>query len=152
MLQLMMKCARDVCNVNFIRDNPKRKYCSPKCQRLGKNALVLHDKLIGTVGGLNAIGNGMILVRFGITHPTSHVVRWYPGQKSRFPRLGFPLPMINLPYDHLPGTGLYNLAFYGVDGRLALEPDVRMSINFPKGREPVPFTNGVEWKHKELPL
>lgn len=152
MLQLMVKCVRDGCNVNFIRDNSKRKYCSPKCQRLGKNELVLHEKLISTASGLNTIGSGMILVRFGITHPTSGVVRWYPGQKAGFPRLGFPLPMINLPYDHLPGTGIYNLAFYGTDGRLAFEPPVRISIHFPKGREPVPFTNGIEWKHKELPF
>jgi len=152
MLQLMTKCGRDRCGATFLRENNQRKYCCRKCQVLAKNQLVLHPTVISTVAGLNQLGNGMVLVRFGITHPTSGVVRWFPGLKSGLPRLGFALPMINLPYDHLPGSGLYSLAFYGVDGRLADDPMVRFSMNYPEGRDTVTFSSGVGWKHKEVPF
>ncbi len=123
MLQLLVKCPRVGCANTFVRHNVLRKYCCRKCQVLAKNELVLHGTVISTAAGLNQLGSGMVLVRFGITHPTSGVVRWYPSLKSGLPRPGFALPMINLPYDHLPGSGLYNLAFYGADGTLASRAD-----------------------------
>ena len=152
MLQLLVKCPRVGCVNTFVRQNVLRKYCCRKCQVLAKNELVLHGTVISTAAGLNQLGSGMVLVRFGITHPTSGVVRWYPSLKSGLPRPGFALPMINLPYDHLPGSGLYNLAFYGADGTLAFEPTVRFAMNYPAGRESVPFSCGVPWKHQEVPF
>ena len=94
----------------------------------------------------------MVLVRFGITHPKSEVVRWFPGMRVDLSRPAFPLPMINLPYDLLPGSGLYNLAFYGADQKLAFQPKVRlvieMSVDDDRG---VHFCDGVLYLHKELP-
>ena len=50
--------------------------------------------------------------------------------------------MINLPYDFLPGSGIYSLAFYGADQKLALQPTVRITINMPIARA-VQFSDGT---------
>jgi hypothetical protein len=149
MLQTTEICGRVGCTNRFDRVRGKI-YCCRKCQHLAKNALVPHSTLISSVESLNKLGTGMVLVRFGITNPTSQVVRWFPGLKTDLSRPAFPLPMINLPYDLLPGSGLYNLAFYGADQKLALEPKVRISINMPTSRA-VQFSEGTLWLHKELP-
>lgn len=150
MLQTTARCKRVRCGTTFDRSNANQEYCSRKCQILGKNELSPHQKVISTVRELNKLGAGMVLVRFGITHPKSEVVRWFPGMRVDLSRPAFPLPMINLPYDLLPGSGLYNLAFYGADQKLALQPEVRLSIQMPAERA-VPFSQGTTWLHKELP-
>ena len=57
--------------------------------------------------------------------------------------------MLNLPNDLLPRRGLYSLAFYGADQRLAFEPNVSISIDMPTSRA-VRFSEGTAWLYKEL--
>ncbi len=149
MLQTIEKCGRVGCANTFDRGHGKI-YCCRKCQNLAKNALVPHPTLIHNVESLNKLGRGMALVRFGITHPKSEVVRWFPGLRADLYRPAFSLPMLNLPYDFLPGSGIYNLAFYGADQKLALQPTVRIAINMPIDRA-VQFSEGTLWLHKDLP-
>ncbi len=59
------------CTNRFDRVRGKT-YCCRNCQNLAKNALVPHSTLIHNVKSLNKLGTGMVLLRFGITHPTSH--------------------------------------------------------------------------------
>lgn len=92
----------------------------------------------------------MALVRFGTTNPQSEMVRWFPGARQELSRPGFSLPMINLPYDLLPGSGLYNLAFYGADQKLAYQPKVRVMVQMASSRG-VRFSEGIPCLYKELP-
>ena len=125
------------------RRGPSHKFCSRKCAELVRNALTLHESYIFTAAELSKLGKGLVLVRFGITSPSSDLVRWFPGPKSHVPRLG-------MPYEQLPGTGLYNLAFYSADGSLEMEPSVRLSMTFPAAKDLVPFSWGVPYKHQKL--
>ena len=150
MLQTTAICSRVRCGITFDRSNANQKHCSRKCQILAKTELSPHPKVISTVEELNKLGTGMALVRFGITHPKSEVVRWFPGMRPDLHRPAFPIPMINLPYNLLPGSGLYHLAFYDADQRLASRPEVRLSVNMTGDRQ-VPFSQGTTWLHKVLP-
>ena len=147
---MQAKCFRTNCRNSMNRRGPSHKFCSRKCAELVRNALTLHESYIFTAAELSKLGKGLVLVRFGITSPTSDLVRWFPGPKSHVPRLGMPIPMINLPYEQLPGTGLYNLAFYSADGSLEMEPSVRLSMTFPAAKDLVPFSWGVPYKHQKL--
>ncbi len=129
MLQTTAICSRVRCGITFDRSNANQKHCSRKCQIPAKNVLSPHQKVISTVEELNKLGTGMASVRFGITHPKSEVVRWFPGMRPDLHRPAFPIPMINLPYNLLPGSGLYHLAFYDADQKLASRPEVRLSVN-----------------------
>ncbi len=63
-----------------------------------------------------------------------------------------PIPMINLLYEQLPGTGLYNPSvLFCADGSLEMEPSVRLSMTFPAAKDLVPFSWGVPpYKHQKL--
>lgn len=151
MLQRLVKCGWVRCSEVIDKaTSPNKTYCSNRCSKLALHKLVEHAELVFTAECVNELGAGMALVRFGITHPRSEVVRWFPGARRELSRPGFSLPMINLPYDLLPGSGLYNLAFYGADQKLAYQPQVRVMVQMPASRG-VRFSEGVQCLWKELP-
>ena len=153
MLHHVIKCAYKNCGEIFDRAKfPRKQFCSRRCQSLALHQLEPHTDLIRTVDAVNRLGSGMALVRFGITSPRSQVVRWFPGLRPELHRPAFPIPMLSFPYNLLPGSGLYNLAYYGADQKLAFQPKVRlvieMSVDDDRG---VHFCDGVLYLHKELP-
>ena len=153
MLHIMVKCGWMRCRETFDQAKfPRKQFCSRKCQLLTLHQLEQHTEVIHTVAAVNKLGSGMALVRFGITSPRSELVRWFPGLRRELDRPAFPLPMLNFPYNLLPGSGLYNLAYYGADQRLAFQPKVRLSIQMSGDDDRnVKFSEGVLYLHKELP-
>lgn len=153
MLVGLVKCGYNLCSNTFEKAQFYRKrFCSTRCQSRALHQLEPHTEVIRTVDAVNRLGSGMALVRFGVTSPRTQVVRWFPGLRSDLHRPAFPLPMQSFPYNLLPGTGLYNLAYYGADQKLAFQPKVRLAINLEVGDDRgVDFWNGVLYLHKELP-